>query len=295
MTNKISTSSTPSEIVDAINEINNAIPSVGNGTVEFTQDGTSLGSITMNQSGNSTIEIAGASGIVDQTFDPTSPRPQSGVAIAGEGYLKQHQDLSHLQLKSNLVTELNQNVTNQQYPSAKTVYDSLANINTEAHGDWVASYLEISTSGSGLYDLSAYFPSDADEYWYEVLFNFAGYDKSFSDSTPSNSCTLRTLFYYLNNNNDLLVGALSSNSRFFRNIFTLVFPPGSKTEVIPYNASSSSGAGATKFYCTHCMGLYRDAAYNSFLATARAYRRLGKTPYTNYPSTVPIWLRDYYY
>ena len=57
------------------------IPTVGNGTITFTQGGVTKGSITTNQSGNTTIALDAGGGTVDQTFDGTSANAQSGIAI----------------------------------------------------------------------------------------------------------------------------------------------------------------------------------------------------------------------
>ena len=67
------------------NDLSNkpTIPTVGNGTITFTQGGVTKGTITTNQTGNSTIALD-AGGTVDQTYDGTSTNAQSGVAIAGE-------------------------------------------------------------------------------------------------------------------------------------------------------------------------------------------------------------------
>ena len=66
------------------------IPTVNNGTITIKQGGTNKGSFTVNQSGDTTIELdSGGSQItVDQVFDKTSANPQSGVAINGAGFLK---------------------------------------------------------------------------------------------------------------------------------------------------------------------------------------------------------------
>lgn len=60
------------------------IPTVGNGTITFTQGGVTKGTITTNQSGNTTIALDAGGGTVDQTFDGTSANAQSGVAIQNE-------------------------------------------------------------------------------------------------------------------------------------------------------------------------------------------------------------------
>lgn len=66
--------------------------------------------------------------IVDQVYDGTSQNAQSGVAIAGAGFLTQHQDISGKQDVSNLVTSLSNSSTDAQYPSAKCVYDLIGDI-----------------------------------------------------------------------------------------------------------------------------------------------------------------------
>lgn len=65
---------------------------------------------------------------VDQTYNPISANAQSGVAIAGAGFLTQHQDISGKQDVSNLVTSLSASSTDTQYPSAKCVYDMIGDI-----------------------------------------------------------------------------------------------------------------------------------------------------------------------
>ena len=66
--------------------------------------------------------------IVDQTYDQASTNAQSGVAIAGAGFLTSHQDISSKQDVSNLVTSLSASSTDTQYPSAKCVYDMIGDI-----------------------------------------------------------------------------------------------------------------------------------------------------------------------
>ena len=66
--------------------------------------------------------------VVDQTYNSASANAQSGVAIAGAGFLTQHQDISGKQDKSNLVTSLSSSSTDSQYPSAKCVYDLIGDI-----------------------------------------------------------------------------------------------------------------------------------------------------------------------
>lgn len=55
---------------------------------------------------------------VDQNYDPTSPKAQSGVAIAGASF----------QTTTNLVTSVSSASTDTQYPSAKLLYDTVGNI-----------------------------------------------------------------------------------------------------------------------------------------------------------------------
>ena len=73
-------------------------------------------------------DAGGSSVIVDQTYDPESTNAQSGVAIAGAGFLTSHQDISGKQDTSNLVTSISSSSTDTQYPSAKCVYDAIGNI-----------------------------------------------------------------------------------------------------------------------------------------------------------------------
>lgn len=60
---------------------------------------------------------------VDQTYDPTSTKAQSGVAIAGASF----------QTTTNLVTSISNASTDTEYPSAKCVYDIVGNIETALH------------------------------------------------------------------------------------------------------------------------------------------------------------------
>lgn len=73
---------TSGDFDDLINQ-----PTIGNGTITFTQGGVSKGTITANQTGNSTIALD-AGGTVDQTYDGTSANAQSGVAINGAKFLR---------------------------------------------------------------------------------------------------------------------------------------------------------------------------------------------------------------
>lgn len=65
---------------------------------------------------------------VDQVYNSTSTNAQSGVAIAGAGFLTEHQDISGKQDVANLVTSLSASSTDIQYPSAKCVYDLVGDI-----------------------------------------------------------------------------------------------------------------------------------------------------------------------
>ena len=65
------------------------IPSVNNPAITFKQGGTTKGTITLNQSSAQTITFdAGGGGSVDQTYNASSTNAQSGVAIAGAGFLR---------------------------------------------------------------------------------------------------------------------------------------------------------------------------------------------------------------
>ena len=55
---------------------------VGNGTITIYQGSTLKGSFTLNQSGDTTINLNDGGGTVDQTYDPTSTNAQSGVALS---------------------------------------------------------------------------------------------------------------------------------------------------------------------------------------------------------------------
>lgn len=63
------------------------IPTVNDATLTITQGGVSKGTFTANASSNVTIELDASSGTVDQTYNATSTNAQSGVAIAGAGFL----------------------------------------------------------------------------------------------------------------------------------------------------------------------------------------------------------------
>lgn len=80
-------SSIPTQTSELINDSNYAtvsqIPAVGNGTITINQGGVEKGTFTVNQNGNTTINLD-QGGTVNQTFDGTSENAQSGVAIAGE-------------------------------------------------------------------------------------------------------------------------------------------------------------------------------------------------------------------
>lgn len=67
------------------NDLSNkpTIPTVGDGTITINQGGVQKGTFTVNQSGNTTINLDAGGGTVDQTFDGTSANAQSGIAIYG--------------------------------------------------------------------------------------------------------------------------------------------------------------------------------------------------------------------
>ena len=73
---------------DANGNVSLTIPTVNNGTITINQGGALKGSFTVNQSGNTTIDLdSGGSSTVDQTYDGTSANAQSGIAIAGAGFI----------------------------------------------------------------------------------------------------------------------------------------------------------------------------------------------------------------
>lgn len=72
---------------DVIN-FTGTIPTVGNGTITFTQGGVAKGTFTTNQAGNTTINLDAGGGTVDQTFDGTSTNAQSGVAIKNAKFIQ---------------------------------------------------------------------------------------------------------------------------------------------------------------------------------------------------------------
>ena len=65
------------------------LPTVNNGTLTIQKNGTTIGTFTANQNGNTTIDLdaGGGGGAVDQTYSPTSANAQSGVAINGAGFI----------------------------------------------------------------------------------------------------------------------------------------------------------------------------------------------------------------
>ena len=69
-------------------DISSLLPTVGDGTITINQGGTQKGTFTVNQSGNTTINLDAGGGTVDQTYDSTSANAQSGVAIAGAKFLR---------------------------------------------------------------------------------------------------------------------------------------------------------------------------------------------------------------
>jgi len=276
MVDKINSSAKPIEITDKINEIIDDIPDVGNGTITIKQDDEVVGIFNLNQKTNMVIELAGASGIVDQEFDPTSIRPQSGIAIAGERYLKEHQDISHLQLKSNLVTELTENSTDTQYPSAKVVYNKIKNINSEAHGDWEyhGPYL-VSVSSTGLINVGdEYLPQDSETYWYEILMHVEAYD-------DGDGCI--SYFRNICLGQDITIARVSGYGRRSQDTFIMAFPPGSRSGVLPV------GRRKTDYELGHLMKLTRNKKFYTYRFVFLGYRRLGKTPF-NYPTTDPDWV-----
>lgn len=75
-----------SELVNDAGYITSAsLPTVNNGTLDIQVNGTSIGTFTANQAGNTTANITMP--IVDQIFDATSANAQSGVAISGAGFI----------------------------------------------------------------------------------------------------------------------------------------------------------------------------------------------------------------
>lgn len=127
------------------------IPTVNNPTITFTQGGVTKGTITLNQSSNSTIafDAGGPSITVDQVYDDTSANAQSGVAIAGAGFLTSSSlngyatqtwvgqqgyltssSIANMQTTGNLVTSISSSSTDSQYPSAKCMYDIVGDIET---------------------------------------------------------------------------------------------------------------------------------------------------------------------
>lgn len=71
------------------NDLNNkpTIPTVNDPTITITQGGVTKGSFTLNQSSGDTIALDSGGGTVDQTYNSTSSNAQSGIAIAGAGFL----------------------------------------------------------------------------------------------------------------------------------------------------------------------------------------------------------------
>lgn len=130
--------------VSGVAEILNkpTIPTVNNATITFTQGGTTKGTITLNQSSNQTIafDAGGGGGTVDQTYNSTSSNAQSGIAIAGAGFLTSSALSGYAteawvgnqgyQLASNIATTLTSTLTDSQYPSAKLFYDTCGDIET---------------------------------------------------------------------------------------------------------------------------------------------------------------------
>lgn len=79
---KITNAPTPNEQIDKINEIIDNIPVVNNSTITFTQGGQTKGTITTNQSGDSTIALdAGSTITVDKALSTTSKNPVQNKVI----------------------------------------------------------------------------------------------------------------------------------------------------------------------------------------------------------------------
>ena len=74
--------------LEIVGDVINFTGTIGNGTVTINQGGTQKGTFTLNQTGNTTIDLDAGGGTVDQIFDGTSPNAQSGVAIANAKFIQ---------------------------------------------------------------------------------------------------------------------------------------------------------------------------------------------------------------
>lgn len=123
------TTTAKTDLVSAINEVNEHGGGGGGGTT-VTVDGV-LSATSTNPVQNKVITVALAG------------KADKATTLAGYGitdvytktesdgkYLTSHQDISGKQDKSNLVTSLSSSSTDTQYPSAKCVYDALGDIET---------------------------------------------------------------------------------------------------------------------------------------------------------------------
>lgn len=125
------------------NDLSNkpTIPTVGNGTITITQGGTTKGTFTTNQSGNTTIDLdAGGGSSTDVQINGTSIT-SGGVAdiVTNTAYnassnkiatMSDLPSVANMQTTTNLVTSLSASSTDTQYPSAKCVYDIVGDIET---------------------------------------------------------------------------------------------------------------------------------------------------------------------
>lgn len=168
------------------------VPTVNNATITFTQGGTTKGTITLNQANNDTIALDAGGGTVDQTYDDTSANAQSGVAIAGAGFLTSTDladelssgdytaDFDYLSINSKRVAT--QNWVNSLYAdktlsnvSSSDIITSLgytpAN-NTDIDGSWtflnpvisICSSQSVNGSGTVDFALTSVLPNDGELY-----------------------------------------------------------------------------------------------------------------------------------
>lgn len=230
---------------------------IGNGTITFTQGGISKGTITVNQTSDTTIALdAGGGGSVD--IDNLSITENLSNEIQTIGVIDRN---SGSAIKT--WTGLSANAPAIGSRDANTLYNitddvvSLGNIITQlqslADGQWIYSNLTIAndanapTSTFDTYSLTSYLPNDGNDY--EVL--FSGYGITGTGGGNYTAIALRTDFI---NANCYLCGAQTSGSYGDRFYGSVILPVSTGRQV-----SLDYYGGNTGKYTLY----------------ARAYRRIG--------------------
>lgn len=215
------------------------IPTVGNGTITINQGGVQKGTFTVNQSGNSTINLdaGGSSGTVDQTYDSTSANAQSGVAIAKAKFVQ------------NMTTGTNSiniggDVSNISYCTNIGVYSQVGNVRCTALG--------YKTNASGANSICI--GNDASASATSAI--------QIGQGTNSTANTLQVGFSYANTNYQLLDGTtgLIPDARISSNIARRSEIPTVPTNVSAFTNDSGYITGITSSDVTTALGY---TPYNS--------------------------------